>query len=237
MLFLFFGVFLHFCTNYGSCSSHNLNFGMQVTFVGSIMYFPSISQYVAGGWLFTVGSTGFLIADMWEWWYFRLGCAFDGSFNYPNRHKDLWERAEVGLNFFFSATGSTLYLIGSIEFIPSTELITDGTWTFIYGSAIIFLSQLWKVIRALKTDPNFEHDKRVKLSNVMGDLPALGVDSFAGIGGLFYFFGSILFLPQNIASSADESRASAVFVMGGLSFFISGVFLIYRYFFTLNYPH
>lgn len=205
--------------------------------LGSIQYFPAVSNFVLGGWLFTIGSTGFLIADLWEWWYFRLGCACDAAYSYPDRHKSFLDRAELGLNFFFSAIGSALYLIGSIDFIPSLEQIVDGTWIFIFGSSVIFLSQLWKVIRTLRTNRYNDFDHSFKLSNAKDDLPAFGVDVCAGLGGLAYCVGSIMFLPQNDTSPESEFRAAAVFVTGGSLFLASGLFLTYRYFFTLNFPH
>ncbi len=207
----------------------------QTTFVlGSMQYYPSFSNFVLGGWLFTIGSTGFLIADLWEWWYFRVGCLFDCKYGSPGRDQPLLQRAEVGLNFFLSATGSFLYLVGSIDFIPATDSIVLGTWIFIYGSSIIFLSQLWKVLRTLRTNPNDENDKSIAISNAFGDLPAFGVDTCAGLGGLAYCIGSILFLPQ-VNYSAEI--VANVFVCGGSFFLLSGIFLVYRYFLTLNYPH
>lgn len=213
-------------------------FILQSTFVlGSLQYFPNISNFNLGGWLFTIGSAGFLIADLWEWWYFRVGCAFDEEYYYPDRHKPLFDRSEVGLNFFFSAIGSALYLIGSIDFIPSRDALVSGTWIFIYGSSVIFLSQLWKVLRALSTNPTNEWDRRIRVSNVMTDLPAVGVDACAGLGGLAYCIGSIMFLPYFNTSVDTEFNASAVFLCGGSFFLMSGLFLTYRYFCTLNYPH
>lgn len=47
-------------------------------FFGSLQYYPSFYQYhnggVIGGWLFTIGSTNFLLADLTEWNNFRFGC-------------------------------------------------------------------------------------------------------------------------------------------------------------------
>lgn len=205
--------------------------------MGSIQYFPAVTNFVLGGWLFTIGSTGFLIADLWEWWYYRVGCACDGEYYYPDRHKSFFERAELGLNFFFSAIGSALYLAGSIEFIPSLNEIVSGTWIFIYGSSVIFLSQLWKVVRTLKTNPLQEWDRSFKLSNAAADLPAFGVDICAGLGGLAYCIGSILFLPRFDTTEHAEFIAATVFVTGGSFFLLSGIFLAYRYFCTINYPH
>lgn len=94
---------------------------------GSYQYLPSVSNYVLGGWLFTIGSTGFLFADLLEWWTNnRVGCAFDEeyrddfelkmgkNFDPPSTLCGKFQRAENGLNFALSAFGSLLYLIGSM---------------------------------------------------------------------------------------------------------------------------
>lgn len=97
-------------------------------FFGSLIYYPSLdSKYngdVVGGWLFTIGSFTFLLADITEWNFFRTGCL--GSYDMDPLNTDYtinakFKRAEIGLNFFISVFGSFLYLIGSIMFIPSTN--------------------------------------------------------------------------------------------------------------------
>lgn len=46
----------------------------------------------------------------------------------------------MGLNFFTSVTGSFLYLVGSIMFIPGTNLLLSGEWSFIFGSAFVVIA-------------------------------------------------------------------------------------------------
>ncbi|CAF2525688.1 unnamed protein product [Rotaria sp. Silwood2] len=220
-----------------------------LTFItGSCMYFPSVynkysSALNAGGWLFTIGSFFFLLADLQEWWYYRVGCFCDRKYqialethhailfrNPRNTLIGLYERAEVGINFFMSACGSAFYLAGSILFIPvfDKELIF-GEWFFIIGSAFIYLSQAWKVYRSACTNIHNRHDRRFRLSNLLNDMPALGVDGFAGIGGVFYFIGTILFLPFFNKTHSDAVRVAILFVCGGTSFTLSGLFLQYRH--------
>lgn len=207
--------------------------------VGSTEYLPSIATdtgYVIGGWLFTIGSAAFVYADASEWWLNnRVGC-----FMYDHYEEDYekqvsktmapketlvgrYQRAENGLNFFFSLTGSTIYLIGSIFYIPSTNESLLGTELFIYGSACIFLSQSWKIYRA---------------GFPIQDWPAFGVDLFAGLGGVAYFIGSILFLPTYNTSTYIATVGASIFILGGSFFTISGLFIIYRYFLTApTFPH
>ncbi|CAF3503180.1 unnamed protein product [Rotaria socialis] len=219
--------------------------------IGSCMFFPSVYNNYSfaltiGGWLFTIGSFLFLLVDLQEWWYHRVGCCFDGKYrtslethasslfrNPRNTFHGRYERAEVGINFFMSVCGSALYLAGSILFIPvfRNELVS-GEWLFIVGSAFIHVSQTWKVYRSACTNIHDRHDRRFRLSNLLKDIPAFGADGFAGIGGVFYFIGTILFLPAFNKTNMDAVRVAVLFVCGGTSFTLSALFLQYRYHFT-----
>jgi hypothetical protein len=223
-----------------------------LTFItGSCMYFPSVynqysSAFNIGGWLFTIGSFFFLLADLQEWWYYRVGCCCDRKYRpslevqsttlFQHSRDTLrgqYERAEVGINFFVSACGSALYLAGSILFIPAfkAELLL-GEWFFIIGSSFIYISQAWKVYRSACTNIPDRYDHRFRFANLLNDLPALGIDAFAGIGGVFYFFGTIFFLPSLNVTESDAIRAAILFVCGGTCFTLSGFFLQYRHHFT-----
>jgi len=185
----------------------------------------------------------FLLADLQEWWYYRVGCCFDSKyeaalesqsatlFRYPrNTSRGRYERAEVGINFFVSACGSALYLAGSILFIPTfKDQLLLGEWFFIIGSTFIYVSQAWKIYRSACTNPADINDRRFRISNLLNDVPALGVDGFAGIGGFFYFIGTIFFLPSLNKTDADGVRAAVLFVCGGTCFTLSGFFLQYRH--------
>ena len=213
-----------------------------VTFVtGSCMYFPDVynkysSALTVGGWLFTVGSFFFLLADLQEWWYYRVGCCCDQKYrpilnrqNPVETLRDRYARAEVGINFFVSACGSAFYLIGSILFIPTfKDQLVVGEWFFIIGSTFIYVSQGWKVYRSACTGND---DQRFRISNLFNDIPALGIDAFAGIGGVFYFFGTIFFLPSLNQTDFQAIRAAILFVCGGTCFTLSGLFLQYRHHF------
>lgn len=144
------------------CFIHGINFLMGgVTFIiGSSMYLPHVYQnnvraLTVGGWFFTLGSFCFLLADLQEWWYYRVGCIFDGRYRPTleyyskilyalpsNTILGRYERAEAGINSIVSIAGSALYLAGSILFIPDLEKqLVLGEWFFIIGSAFIFVSQ------------------------------------------------------------------------------------------------
>mmetsp|Transcript_14804 Transcript_14804/g.20334 ORF Transcript_14804/g.20334 Transcript_14804/m.20334 type:complete len:258 (+) Transcript_14804:43-816(+) len=216
--------------------------------VGSYQYFPAVSNYDLGAFLYTLGSVGFALADGTEWWTNnRVGCFyysdFEDSFerdactNYASSDTlfGKYQRAENGLNFFFSLLGSTLYLIGSVLYIPQLNSIIAGTQIFIIGSAIIFFSQAWKLWRVVSVKEGSA--VHIKWKMLLHDLPGSFVDTFAGLGGFFYFIGSVLFLPQYDTSDDATFIAAVWFQMGGLFFFFSGLALAVRYFFTENYPH
>lgn len=214
--------------------------------VGSYQYFPSVSNFVLGAWLFTIGSLGFAIADFNEWWKNnRVGCFYyedyEESFERTSTNNFVsadslqgkFQRAEVGLNFFLSLTGSTLYLIGSVLFIPSLNTLLAGTYIFIIGSAVIFTAQTWKIYRCMYS----YKDKSYQVVNLSEDTPGAIVNVAAGLGGLCYLVGSVIFLPEYDVSDTETFQAAAWFEVGGLMYLLSGIALGYRYFFTLNYPH
>lgn len=225
---------------------HNINYLIGgITFaIGSYQYFPGVADYVLGGWLFTIGSAGFMIADALEWWMNnRVGCfhyenyeesyesQIPSYFEPKDTSKGKWQRAENGINFFLSFSGSTLYLIGSVMFITSLDAIVGGTEVFILGSCVIFIAQGWKLYRAgcnNETDPT---NRQFQLSNYAHDKSAFSVDITAGLGGIAYFVGSIYFLPQYNTSDHMAYIAAWWFQVGGVFFFASGIFMFFRYFF------
>lgn len=194
-------------------------FGGVTFLIGSICYLPSTSNYILGGWLFTWGSLAFLFADLFEWYTNnRVGCCNYGIDLKIIEEYELINKSKIddvdGKNFFLSAIGSFLYLIGSILFIPSLNAMTLGTQIFIIGSTVIAISQAWKLSRY----PDYTTD-----------LPAIHVDSGAGIGGFFYLIGSIFFLPS-LTGTNIGGLAAPLFVCGGACFFWSGLGIVYRYF-------
>jgi len=211
---------------------HSVNYmnGGFTFFLGSCMYYPypyaNLSGDVVGAWLFTLGSLTFLFADITEWNHYKLGCFHERNYLKPHTWLRSFKRMEIGLNFFASVLGSLLYLLGSICFIPSTNLLTQGELLFIVGSAVIFFSQLWKCLRSLGNEDDFRLSCNFK--EVCEDLAGFLVDIFAGLGGANYFIGSYYF--QYVVTDEDETFATNWFMAGGSSFALSGICMIYRYF-------
>lgn len=220
-----------------------------ITFlIGSYEFTPGQEKYVLGGWLFTIGSTTFLLADISEWWKNnRVGCFLYSDFeaSYERQYSKymrpretllgMYDRAENGLNFFLSVTGSFLYLLGSIYLLPYKYYSSyNSTVVYIYGSLAIFLSQAWKLYRAGKYNSQFPMERRFSCGNWDQDMPGFFVDLFACLGGLFYFLGSVLFLPQYDLIDEITSIASGIYVLGGACFFLSGLSILVRYFDSSN---
>ena len=209
---------------------HSINymFGGIFFVLGSLCYYPQISSIVngdvMGGWLFTVGSANFLLADITEWNHFRFGC-IGGNSNQPLRTVcTKLKRAQFGINFFTSAIGSLLYLLGSIFFIPATNLLYQGEILFIVGSLIIFFSQLWKCVRtAVINEENSESNSI--WNNIKADFSGFNVDLWAGMGGLFYAIGTSMFMV--VVTNDDIIRSVDVFVLSGCCIFcLWGVYAI-----------
>lgn len=211
--------------------------------IGSALYFPVISDYNGGGWLFTIGSAVFAYADFTEWWTNnRVGCfyykhyqlAYEATvgryFDSPDTPTGRYQRAENGINCFFSLFGSTLYLIGSILFIPAMNGEVAGTYLFIFGSVVICLSQLWKLYRAGCRDEDSPINRHFQLKNLSADIPAFIIDASEGLGGLAYLLGSILFLSEYDVDRIVSRIAACWFEVGSLFYIIATITLFYHYF-------
>jgi hypothetical protein len=221
--------------------------------IGSYQYFTFSSQdYELAAITFILGGIGFLYADLSEWWLNnRVGC-FLYSYYKDDYEKQVmkvyeredtfygkYQRSENGMNFAFSAFGSFLYFVGGVLFVPSLNQSILGNQLFIYGSAVIFLSQTWKLYRWGCNTPNDASSKNFKFLNLTYDWPGTMVDFFAGIGGFFYLIGSVYFLPDYDTSDYYTNLAATLFVCGGISFTLSGLFMQYRYYIADPplYPH
>jgi hypothetical protein len=220
-----------------------------LTFIaGSCMYFANVSAISwalnTGGALFIVGSFFFLLADIQEFWYQRVGLfcyekyreIYEAQHAKPSQDPECtkferWERIKNGLNHFASIIGSALYLAGSILFLPDLAyVLTVGEALFIAGSAVIFFSQAWKVYRSGCTNQDDSYNNQFRFKNLLNDIQAVIINTSAGFGGFFYFIGTILFLPRYITTDFGLNRAAGLFVCGGFFFTVAGVFLLYRYF-------
>ena len=108
------------------------------------------------GWLYTIGSCGFLFVDVQEFFTFT-------------------DDAMLRVNILCSAFGSTLYVIGSAGFLPSIWAITPliGLLGFIGGSAAIGMSQTWKLVRILSSHKPPYKSSTINAAFVEGELLVL----------------------------------------------------------------
>lgn len=129
----------------------------------------------------------------------------------------------LSFNFFLSLTGSVIYLIGSAMFIPVINQSNLGLILFIVGSSFIMVSQTWKLLRVIYD--GYKH-KNV-CGEVKADANGFLVDLFAGLGGACYFTGSFLMFNPD---TNVYNLGVYIFILGGFCFFLSGIFMLFRYF-------
>ncbi|CAF2117589.1 unnamed protein product, partial [Rotaria magnacalcarata] len=139
-------------------------------------------------------------------------------------------RAEIGFNFFRSACGSVFYLAGSILFIPDFEnYVVTGLCLVISASSVVVAAQSWKVYRAGFTSLTDRCDHRFHFVNLFNDTSCLLIDIFSCLGGAFFMFGTIFFLPQYYTDCPFGNNLSAgLCLCGSVVFTLSGVVVNYH---------
>ncbi|CAF1190603.1 unnamed protein product [Adineta ricciae] len=215
-------------------------FGGLLFICGSCMYFTDVianndRALEAGGWLYTVGSACFLLADIQDWLYYHIGFLFSSSKVNDSQSKPMFRnrlrRVAINVNYFTSNVGSALYLVGSVFFLPKfADSILVGDGLFIAGSAVIYLSEGWKIVRLARTSAENANDTSFRFQNIKTNIQAIFISFFAGLGGFFYFVGTILFLPQYTTTDFGENRAAGLFLCGGIFFTLAGLLLQYCYY-------
>ena len=203
--------------------------------IGSILYYPQYNPPLShedgdleGSLLFTLGSLTFLIADIQEWLLYAPPCLkrhklIDDSPEYaplmqaPGDSGDSEAGYFLGLNFFLSAIGSLLYLLGSIFIIPTLNTPNLGAWGFIIGSVFVWLAQLWKVHRMQPFD---------RAHWTQDEWSAFQVDLLASTGGFWFLVGTAASLSPRVSLVAVVN----MWVIGSIAFTWSGCALLYRHF-------
>mmetsp|Transcript_29285 Transcript_29285/g.57494 ORF Transcript_29285/g.57494 Transcript_29285/m.57494 type:complete len:242 (+) Transcript_29285:120-845(+) len=194
---------------------HSLGFtcGGTTFIAGSVCFF--FPNWVEGAWwsalLYTVGSLGFLLVDVMEFFTFT-DCVF------------------LRTNILCSALGSALYVIGSIGFFPSVYDQSDfyGIWGFILGSAAIGSSQLWKVARIGWTEG--KGFRICQLYSEEDEMTQTGVEFNASLGAWCFFFGTILFKWKGGVDVACYLASVWIWTWGSVAFTCGAGFLAYRHF-------
>ncbi len=192
----------------------------------SVEFLFDISNLQVGGCLFVISSILLLYVDIITWWVNnRVGCCCYAEYeaSYEDHVKLLFEpldtfkgrcqRAENGIIGMIAISASFLFTVGSFMFLPSVHLFYDGIIIFIFGSAVLFVVQLWLLLK-------HRNDSMLCLLHLSG----------CGCG-LLYLIGSVWFMPQFNRTPFDTNGAAGFFIAGGLCFLFVGVSITYRVFF------
>jgi hypothetical protein len=225
--------------------------GCVLFLLGSFQYMPTFANFKLGGWLFTVGSAGFIYADCTEWWRNnRVGCCWDSNYShaYELQRKHMFsapagtwlgdfQRAESGLNVALSVCGSILYFTGSILFLPVEDALVSGLWVFVWGGVLVMVSQSWKVYRTIRAaSARYLRGQVCDANSSLAmfcdrlDFPAVVVDAFGALGACCYLVGSVFLLPEFDISAHFTWIAAYWFIAGGISYVFSATCQFYRYF-------
>ncbi len=184
-----------------------------VTFlIGTILLYP-VQDYALSLWsaiLYTIGSVGFLVVDLLEF----------VTFTTPWR---------LRFNIFLSATGSSLYILGSIGFLPSILDTTAaiGLWGFVLGSSFIGCSQFWKLLRIGWVSSRSAFSFRHMMSS-MDRITSVGVEGGAFFGAWLFFVGTVL---DFVAPDTFGVVILNTWVGGSVAFTTGGIFLALRHFY------
>lgn len=184
------------------------------TFIGgtACYYYPSWSAGGdVAGWLYVLGSCGFLTVDVMEFFTFV---------------EDRWLRANIAM----SMIGSAFYVIGSAGFIPAIYSETDriGVLGFILGSAFIGCSQLWKTHRIGSSGAA----RRFSIANLFSstdNFTQCGVEFDAGLGGWFFFIGTLMFNHGPLEGNFYHTILN-IWMAGSVFFTLGSLFLGFRHF-------
>lgn len=169
--------------------------------------------------LYIVGSVGFLAVDVLELWAY-------GDAPLPLR-----------VNIAMSASGSAFYVAGSVGYLPSiagdAAVPLVGVGGFVIGSALIAVSEVWKLLR-LAEGPNGGGRGGcggASLGALLHDVPAAtaaAVEAGACLGAISFLIGTVA-LAIAPASPNVVDAALAVWMAGSVSFTCGAAALAYRH--------
>ena len=208
-----------------------------LTFIAgtAVLYWPASPPLATlSAALYTVGSLGFLFVDVQEFFTFVSEPVL---------------RANIAL----SATGSLLYVLGSLGFLPAFEAATPivGTWGFLLGSALIFVSQSMKLLRiggaaGCGSDNGSSGSGSGDgcggrgcgcggfsvraLCGTKESATAAVVEGGAGLGALLFLVGTAVFAAPLGESAFGGALVLALWLAGSLAFTAGGLSLAFRHF-------
>lgn len=179
--------------------------------VGSVFFFPALADKEAvGGWLFFVGSLLYLLVTGHDFLevvkYWRT--------HHSERFAD-WIELLAG---FCYSSGSLLFTLGSVMFLPSVDSVAFGSWCFIIGSAVFVLGGFINLLQVVEA-PSLLY---MQLFNVT-------VAQFIA-GSALFLVATIPYLwhLNDIAQDTVRGLAAAEFLFASSLFFLGGIAIYFR---------
>lgn len=179
--------------------------------VGSVFFLPMLERHAAvGAWLFTGGSLLYLAVTLWD---------FKENILYYRRHRPLDRKArfEFGSSALY-VSGSMLFVIGSICFLPALELKTWGGGCFLIGSAIFVVGACINVTQITQAGSLFT----LQLLNITAICFVVGSVLFL-VASVPYLWGGLGSLKTTLLSYMGGE-----FIAGSLLFLTGGIINAYR---------
>lgn len=179
--------------------------------IGSICYFPALSDYLAlGSWLYFVGSVLYLLVtghDLLEVFHY-----------WKNHHTDSFADQIERVTAISYVTGSLLFCVGSLCFLPSLAATLVGIWCFIIGSALFMLGGFINMLQVVEA-PSLLY---MQLFN-------LTVAQFI-VGSALFLVATIPYMwhLQEHAQLRVETLAAGQFLFASVLFLTGGIAIFYR---------
>lgn len=178
---------------------------------GSICYFPALSNYLAlGSWLFCLGSILYLLVtghDLFE------------VIKYWRRHNtDTFADRIEQITAVSYVTGSLLFTVGSLCFLPSLDASMIGIWCFIIGSALFMLGGFINMMQVVEAP-----------SLIYMQLFNLTVAQFI-VGSALFLVATVPYmwhLPEH-AQIQVENLAASQFLFASVLFLTGAIAIYYR---------
>jgi len=209
--------------------------------LGSACYLPRADHPAKGAYLFIMGATGFMLSDLTDLRSSIYDCYVEQK-QKRKQNKSYKKKSLLGLIWSnddtlaicLMATGSILYFVGCVLFIPEYDPVW-GDILFIIGSVIIDIAEGWKIYRLGSSRYSVMTGELERVPFewkivLEGNLVSFYADLCNFFGVFIFLVGSVLFLPNFCLTDRDERRASFLFIVGSFLFVVCGCFMFYDYF-------
>ncbi|RKR06375.1 YrhK-like protein [Kushneria sinocarnis] len=182
--------------------------------LGSILFFPMLADYQRiGAWLFFLGSLCYLLVtahDLFE------------ALRYWHRHRTATSADHIELTAALNyVSGSLLFAIGSLLFLPGLALEHAGAWSFIVGSVFFVVGACANLLQLVDAP-----------SKLYMQLFNFTLATFI-VGSVLFVVASVPYL-IHFDSSGDETAihrlAAGQFTFASLLFLLGGLFIYWRMF-------